>query len=270
MFHGGTNFGFMNGANCANGYEPDVASYDYDSPVSESGELTKKYFSFRDVIAKYRPGVKIPEPPAPLSVIEIPEFELKESAALWSHLPDPASVDTPRSMEILGQSHGSILYRTTTKDPVAGELVIHELRSYAGVFVDGKHTGTLDRRKKGDRLDIEGGAGSTFDVLVEGTGRINFTAELRSERQGINGAVTLAGQELSGWQVFPLPMDDLTKIRFSKTNGDGTQGPGFCRGQFVLREVRGCEKGPAMSLSLPRTSQRVGAFADCERRCWMR
>ena len=137
----------MNGANFANGYEPDVTSYDYDSPVSESGELTKKYFSFRDVIAKYRPGVKIPELPAPLSVIEIPEFELKESAALWSHLPDPASVDTPRSMEILGQSHGSILYRTTTKDPVAGELVIHELRSYAGVFVDGKHTGTLDRRK---------------------------------------------------------------------------------------------------------------------------
>jgi hypothetical protein len=30
---------------------------------------------------------------------------------------------------------------------------------------------------------------------------------------------------------------ELTKIRFSKTNGDGTQGPGFCRSQFVLREV---------------------------------
>ena len=28
---------------------------------------------------------------------------------------------------------------------------------------------------------------------------------------------------------------ELTKIRFSKTNGDGTQGPGFCRSQFVLR-----------------------------------
>jgi beta-galactosidase len=51
--------------------------------------------------------------------------------------------------------------------------VIHELRSYAGVLVDGKHTGTLDRRKKDDRLDIEVGAGSTLDVLVEGTGRIN-------------------------------------------------------------------------------------------------
>ena len=127
-------------------------------------------------------------------MIEIPEFELKESAALWSHLPDPASVDTPRSMEMLGHSHGYILYRTTTKDPVAGELVIHELRSYAGVFVDGKHTGRLDRRKKDDRLDIEVGAGSTLDVLVEGTGRINFTAELRSERS--TGDVLCVGKNI--------------------------------------------------------------------------
>jgi beta-galactosidase GanA len=80
----------------------------------------------------------------------------------------------------------------------------------------------------------------------------SFTDELRSERQGSNGAVTLVGQKLSGWQAFPLPMDDLTKIRFSKKNGDGTQGPGFCRGQFVLREVgdtfldtRGWGKGAA-------------------------
>ena len=76
----------------------------------------------------------------------------------------------------------------------AGELVIHELRSYAEVFVDGKHTGRLDRRKKDDRLDIEGGAGSTLDVLVAGTGRINFTAELRSERQSINGRVRWRGR----------------------------------------------------------------------------
>ena len=53
MFHGGTSFGWMNGAN-SNGknYEPDVTSYDYDSPLDESGRPTPKYFLFRDVIAK--------------------------------------------------------------------------------------------------------------------------------------------------------------------------------------------------------------------------
>jgi hypothetical protein len=53
---------------------------------------------------------------------------------------------------------------------------------------------TLDRRKKDDRLDIEVGAGSTLDVLVEGTGRINFTAELRSERS--TGDVLCVGKNI--------------------------------------------------------------------------
>lgn len=238
MFHGGTSFGFMNGANWDhNNYEPDVTSYDYDSPVSEWGALTKKYFAIRDVIAKHRPGVAIPDPPAPQPVIEVPEFELTEAAALWKNLPEPIKVDRPRSMESFGQSSGYILYCTKIKDAVAGDLEIHELRSYARVFVSGKLAGRLDRRKKQDRVRIEASAGATLDILVEGTGRINFTTELRNERQGINGAVTLAGKELMGWQVFPLPMDDLSKLQFSKLNSDTPNVPAFYRGQFSLSDA---------------------------------
>jgi hypothetical protein len=45
MFHGGTNFGFMNGANDVqkNGHSGvDVTSYDYDAPISEAG-IQKNY-----------------------------------------------------------------------------------------------------------------------------------------------------------------------------------------------------------------------------------
>jgi len=238
MFHGGTSFGFMNGANWDHkNYEPDVTSYDYDAPVSESGSLTKKYFAFRDVIARHRPGVTIPDPPPPLPVIEVPEFELAESASLWSNLADPVLVEKPRSMEAFGQSYGYILYRTKIKRPASGELQIHELRSYAQVFVDGKLAGTLDRRKKQEKLGIEAGANSTVDILVEGTGRINFTAELRNERQGINGAVTLGGKELSVWQIFPLPMDDLSKLHFHESVKNALVGPAFYRGRFDLSSV---------------------------------
>jgi|CZKD01.1.fsa_nt_gi beta-galactosidase len=237
MFHGGTSFGFMNGANWQKVYEPDVTSYDYDSPVSESGALTKKYFAFRDVIAKHRPGVMIPDSPAPLPVIEVPEFELAESAPLWSNLPTPISVERPRSMETFGESYGYILYRTKIKEPLTAELQVHELRSYARIFVNGKLAGTLDRRKKQDRLRIEAKADSTLDILVEGTGRINFTTELRNERQGINGSVTLARKEFSDWQVFLLPMDDLSKLRFSKARADSSRGPAFYRGQFDLHDI---------------------------------
>lgn len=238
MFHGGTSFGFMNGANWDHStYEPDVTSYDYDSPVSESGALTKKYFAFREVIAKHRPGAEIPDPPAPLPVIEVPEFELAESTPLWANLPAPQSVAQPRSMETFGQSYGYILYRTKVKSAVKGELQVRELRSYARVFVDGKLVGTLDRRKKQDRLPIEASADARLDILVEGTGRINFTAELRSERQGIGGMVTLAGKELSGWQVFPLPMDDLSKLQFHESLKSAPVGPAFYRGHFNLRDT---------------------------------
>ena len=237
MFHGGTSFGFMNGANWQKVYEPDVTSYDYDSPVSESGALTKKYFAFREVIAKHSPGVMILDSPAPLPVIDVPEFELAESAPLWSNLPTPISVEKPRSMEAFGQSYGYILYRATIKDAATGELQIRELRSYARLFVNGRLAGTLDRRKKEDRLRIEVTANSTLDILVEGTGRINFTAELRNERQGINGSVTFAGKELLGWQVFPLPMDDLSKLQFSKGTHNRPAGPAFYRGQFELPDT---------------------------------
>ena len=155
MFHGGTSFGFMNGANWDHtNYEPDVTSYDYDSPVSESGGLTQKYFAFREVIAKYRPGVQIPDPPAPLPMIEVPEFQLTESAPLWKNLPKPVVADHPRSMENISQAYGYILYRTNIKQPETGELEIHELRSYARIFVNGKPNGTLDRRKKQSHLRI--------------------------------------------------------------------------------------------------------------------
>jgi len=250
MFHGGTSFGFMSGANWdRNRYEPDVTSYDYDAAVSEPGALTKKYFAFRDVIAKHRPDVKVPDPPAALPVIDIPEFSLDESAALWSNLPEPVKAERPRGMEAFGQSYGYILYRTKLKGAVAGELKISELRSYARAFVNGTEIGTVDRRKKQDSLAIAAGANATLDILVEGTGRINFSTELRGERQGINRAVTLDGQEVTGWQVFPLPMDDFSSLRFTKT---ATPSPAFYRGHFDLRttgdtflDTRGWGKGAA-------------------------
>ena len=45
MFHGGTSFGWMNGAN-SNGtnYEPDTTSYDYDAPLDEQGTPRRSIF----------------------------------------------------------------------------------------------------------------------------------------------------------------------------------------------------------------------------------
>jgi beta-galactosidase len=250
MFHGGTSFGFMSGANWdRSNYEPDVTSYDYDSPVSESGALTKKFYAFLEVIAKHRSGIAIPGAPAPLPVSEVPEFEMHEIAPLWSNLPNPLSAKQPRNMEAFDQAYGYILYRTRLNSPAAGDLVLPALRSYARVYLNSKLVGMADRRKKQDRIQLQAKSGDLLDILVEGTGRINFSRELLLERQGINGPVTVAGRELTGWQVFRLPMDDFAHLQFVPAESSAT-GPGFYQGQFELQiagdtflDLRGWGKG---------------------------
>jgi beta-galactosidase len=235
MFHGGTSFGWMNGAN-SNGtnYEPDVSSYDYDSPLDESGRPAPKYFAFRDVIAKAT-GVTpspVPEVAAPISV---PQVTMMESASLWKNLPKPIHSKQVLSMEDVDQAYGYILYRTHLKGGASGDLVLDELHSYAQVYLDGALVGTLDRRLTQDRLTLPAVKGDAqLDILVENTGRVNFGRAIGGERTGITKQVTLGGSAINGWEIFPLPMSDVDALAFSK---EPCEGACFYRGSFELTAV---------------------------------
>lgn len=222
MEHGGTSFGWMNGANIDGGrYEPDVTSYDYDVPVSESGELRPKYFLFRDVIRKAT-GITPPDPPQPIAVRAMPAVALARSQSLWDMLPTPVESARILSMEEVGQSYGYILYRTQLAHAVSGELKIEELRDYAQMYVDGALEGTLDRRLQQSSLTIRATRDNArLDILVENTGRVNFGRQFPNERAGITKAVTLDGTELTGWKIYPLPMDRLSSVDWK---------PGACTG----------------------------------------
>ena len=200
MFHGGTTWGFMNGANNDNhGYWPDTSSYDYSAALDESGRPTKKYFLFRDIIAK-RTGQKIPEVPVIPDPIEVPQFSLRQVAPLFANLPQAVASEKPANMESFGQSYGYILYRTQLTGPAVGDLVIADVRDYAQIYVNGKLAGMLDRRLSQDRLPLQITQGrAQLDILVENTGRINFTKALPGERKGIAKSVTFNGKELTGW-----------------------------------------------------------------------
>lgn len=63
MAHGGTNHGLWNGANFLHGvHQPTVTSYDYDAPVGEAGQLTDKYWKYREVLERYA-RAPLPQPP---------------------------------------------------------------------------------------------------------------------------------------------------------------------------------------------------------------
>jgi beta-galactosidase len=251
MFHGGTTFGFMNGANYHKAYEPQTTSYDYDAALDESGRSTKKYFAFREVVAAANPTAKLPDVPPVEEMLGIEAFELKESASLWDSLGAPIESEAPKTMEVLGQSYGYVLYRRRLAGPVSGDLRLNGMHDYAKVYVNGTEQGTVDTRLGQMSLPIHAdGATNTLDILVENGGRVNFSKHLRDQRKGIEGPVTLAGKELRGWQIFPLPMTDLRGVQFSSDQNRRFTDPGFLRGNFVLSRtgdtflnVRGLGKG---------------------------
>jgi beta-galactosidase len=135
-------------------------------------------------------------------------------------------------MEDLDQAYGYILYRTVVREPVSGDLVLDQLHDYAKIYVNGKLAGSLDRRLDQNTLHVGlTQPDSRLDILVENTGRLNFTIAIRGERAGITNQVTLAGKPLSGWQIYSLPMDDLEKLPFKPA---ACSGPCFYRGAFQV------------------------------------
>lgn len=248
MFHGGTTPGFMNGANIdGTNYRPQTSGYDYDAALDESGRPTPKYFAFRDIIAKHT-GRALPDVPTITPPIAIPELTLTEHAALFDNLPLPVRTDRPRTMEALGQSYGYVLYRTAIPAARAGVLRVRDVRDYAQVYVNRALVGTLDRRLKQDSLMLTIPAGATLDILVENSGRVNFRKELRTERKGITRDVTFGGVELTGWEMFSLPMASVPAPRFAAASRSSTADtrpsngtsiavstvPAYWRGSFTL------------------------------------
>ncbi|HEX3927366.1 MAG TPA: beta-galactosidase family protein, partial [Gemmatimonadales bacterium] len=235
LFHGGTTPGFMNGANIDNGhYHPQTSSYDYDAALDESGRPTPKYFAFRDAIIKHT-GDSLPPVPLSDSLIAIPSFALTDAASLWTTLPRPVHASEPESMESLGQSYGYVLYRTQVNGPASGQLVIHDVRDYVSIYLDGVLQGTLDRRLAQDSLALTVPAtGARLDLLVENTGRVNYGKPLLEEIKGISKLVTLAGKELVGWDMFTLPMSVTPSPRFA---AEPVSGPAFYHGTFTLAKA---------------------------------
>lgn len=236
MFHGGTSFGWMNGAN-SNGknYEPDVTSYDYNSPLDESGRPTPKYYRFRDIIAKHT-GVTPPPVPATTPTMTLPAISLAEGVSLWKTLPTPTHSEQPLSMEALNQAYGYILYRTQVNGPAAGELTFDTLHDYAQVYLNGKLVGMIDRRLGQYQLPLKMASGKArLDILVENTGRVNFGPALPGERAGIVGRVRFTGNVLTGWDIYPLPMLKPDQLAYSKQPCSGAC---FYRASFTVTTPR--------------------------------
>ena len=239
MFHGGTTFGFMNGANYNREHPilPQPSTYDYDAPLDEAGRPTPKYFAIREVIAKHLGSdVKLPPVPSVNKTIAIPAIKLSEVSNLYTLLGTPRRSERPLSMEDLNQGYGYVLYRTTVKNPVKGLLKINGLRDYAVVLVNKHRVAILDRRIAQDSVDMAiMDPNSTLDIFVENLGRINYGKRMTDNRKGIIEGVVMAGEELKGWEIYSLPFDRIGDLRFAGKVLDGV--PVLRKGSFNLSET---------------------------------
>lgn len=238
MFHGGTNFGFMNGANFGDTYQPTVTSYDYGAFLTENGEYTEQYRLLKNELSHCR---EVPEIPCkPIHLCTYGKIRLTESSRLFDNLERISSLteDTvPRSFEELHHPYGFVLYRTkVAADTTVDRLKLNKVRDRVSVYANGKPLGVIDRMGIcNDEIWLGGNENEvTLDLLAENLGRINYGPELL-DKKGIDFPVMIGQQQQFGYKMYPIDFERISELEFREgAVSDGT--PVFLRGVLYAEE----------------------------------
>ena len=236
MFIGGTNFGFMSGANHYEKFAPDVTSYDYDAMLTECGDVTPKYMAVREVIQKHTKE-ELPGIPANRIKKAYGKVQLTEFSGIFENLDvlsTPIRSDVPLCMEKYNQGYGFIAYKTRlNRDYDDTKLISESLGDRAQIYINKDLVGIVYIN---DSLEINFSAkeGDILTVLCENMGRANFGSKMM-RKKGIAGRCLLDKKIHFGWDVYTLPMDNLDKITFGGTLPN--EKIVFCKGTFNIDEA---------------------------------
>lgn len=245
MFHGGTNFGFMNGCSARGVIDlPQITSYDYGAPLNEQGNPTEKYYALQKMIHDNYPDIQQMAPLVKPS-LEIKNIPLTNKVSLFATLDtisEPIQSKYPKTMEELGQNTGYLLYRTTIeKDAEEERLRIIDGRDRSQLFVNQKLQATQYQTEIGDDVKVSLPQNDNqIDVLIENMGRVNYGHKLfaDTQRKGIRTGVMADLHFITNWQHYCLPLENCKKVDYSKEWQPNQ--PSFYRYEFNLSEVRDC------------------------------
>lgn len=236
MLIGGTSFGFMTGANHYEVYQPQVTSYDYDAPLSECGDITKKYMALRSVIQKYT-NEALPDVPPNRKKSAYGRVRLTEVGGLFENLDklsSPVFSNVPKCMESYGQGYGYIAYRTRlNRDYDNAEIYFEGLGDRAQIYINTDLVDILYINDKELKARFSAKEGDTLTVLVENMGRANFGPKMM-RKKGIDGRCLINGRVHFNWQVYTLPMDNLERVVYG---GKVSENSRFLRGKFNVDEA---------------------------------
>ncbi|MEG0325103.1 MAG: beta-galactosidase [Cellulosilyticaceae bacterium] len=235
MFHGGTNFGFMNGANFYEKYNPTATSYDYCALLTEAGDITPTYLKVRETIEKHFGKVEM-DIPANSIKKAYGKVTFTKQAKLFENLENLCEVkhsQVPLNMEALGQNYGYIFYRKQVEGPREKlSLKILNVHDRAQIFLDDKDLGIYSRDEK-QELEISiPKEGAKLEVLVENLGRVNYGAELQ-DYKGITKGITIGDRFIFGFDIYNLEMNNLEKLSFTPVTSDIAT-PSFYQATFEV------------------------------------
>ncbi|XP_071454617.1 beta-galactosidase-1-like protein 2 isoform X2 [Hetaerina americana] len=271
MFHGGTDFGFMNGADPLSSspfYQFDVSSYDYDAPLSEAGDYNEKYNIVERVVAKFNKiKTKLPQKPDESKKVAYPPVVMTQYLNFDDILEKiDASYKVKStdlvSMEMIdinggnGQSYGYINYQKKVNLSANSVMTIGgHIRDTVMLLLDGVQktkiiTGPSDLTGFGywvssdsefsfDEDDI---GEHTLDLLVENWGRCNYgDPENFHQRKGLwEGPISIDKQELTDWEITALEFksDWIKRLNGWRAMKKGVleNGPILLRGEFEIND----------------------------------
>ena len=249
MFHGGTNFGFLAGANSFAKYMPTVTSYDDAALLNEYGDYTPAYYKVREIMRK-KQGLPLDEAlPQRPQLQNIGSVELNQRGDFWDNiykLGQKHKSATPESMEYFGQNYGLILYRKVVKGRYGSHMLYVEgVHDIAYVRINGKLVKKYNRAKNGKKKYNEGFAVRVpgfngemlIEILVEGMGRVNYGPDMEQDRKGIQ-KVRLDYQTMFDWEVYTLPFDNLDKVEYD--NKVDLKKPAILKGKFDAQVGKDC------------------------------
>lgn len=281
MFHGGTNFGFMNGCSARGQRDlPQVTSYDYDAILDEAGNPTRKFYELQTRLKARYPELSFAEPlTKPAKAHQ--SAPLISKASLFSvvnQLADFQESFYPKTMEALGQNVGYTLYETTIeRDKLEDERFrVIDARDRIQLYADGKHVITQYQEEIGEDIALKQDEPTTdIKILVENMGRVTYGHKLTAptQRKGLGRGAMADLHFIGNWKMYPLPLDNLDQLQVTGEWSDGQPAfyhyqvelddladtyvdmTGFGKGAVFINSVnigRFWEKGPILSLYLPK------------------
>ncbi|KYG34794.1 glycoside hydrolase family 35 protein [Alkalihalobacillus trypoxylicola] len=234
MFHGGTNFGFMNGANHYDQYYPTITSYDYDSLLTENGEITEKYKEIKKILSQY---IETPENyVSKLKTNAYGDITLTESVSIFDVLSEIGVKKqhlTPLSMESLDQSFGYTLYRTDINRKGTLTFRTDSIRDRCHIYINGRFEKTVYINDLDKEVSLNfPNENNVLELFVENMGRANYGEHL-TDQKGLVHNIWLGEQYWFNWEMYSIELQHLPKNYI----GEDQRFPKFLKGSFHVDDV---------------------------------